>query len=122
MAVAIVASRVRSVVLTVRTALTAAGLTVFVFLAALSVIGAPPGATPDRQQIGLASSLDQMLERNNCSTTGFGRDVIPSQAVILTPDGATSLVSFDHGWKVFEGKRPGQLVAVCLGAGTPAAG
>jgi hypothetical protein len=41
--------------------------------------------------------------------------VIPSRAVVRRPDGSTDLVSFDQGWKVFNGERPGELVAVCLG-------
>jgi hypothetical protein len=114
MAAAIVRSRVESVVTTVRTALTAAGLTTLVCLAALSVIGAPPPPVP-AQQLGLASGLDEMLKRNNCSVTGFGPDVIPSKAIVTSPGGVTELVSFDHGWKVFEGRKPGELVAVCLG-------
>lgn len=114
MAVAIAHSRVESMVLTVRTALTAAGLTILVCLAAISVIGAPPESAPT-QQLGLASGLDKMLERNNCSTTGFGPEVIPSKAIVTSPGGITELVSFDYGWKVFEGQKPGELIAVCLG-------
>lgn len=121
MATAIAHPRVESMVLTVRTALTAAGLTILVCLAAISVIGAPPQAAPT-QQLGLASGLDKMLERNNCSTTGFGPEVIPSKAIVTSPGGITELVSFDYGWKVFEGKRPGELVAVCLGRKPVAAG
>lgn len=121
MATAISPSRVESMVLTVRTALTAAGLTILVCLAAISVIGAPPEAAPT-QQLGLASGLDKMLERNNCSTTGFGPEVIPSKAIVTSPGGVTQLVSFDYGWKVFEGRKPGELVAVCLGRKPVAAG
>lgn len=107
-------TRLESTVLSLRSALTAGGLTLLVGLGAMSVLGQEP--TPPTDQLGLsARGLDRMLERNHCSTTGFGKDVIPSKAVIRRPDGSTDLVSFDRGWKVFNGDKPGELVAVCLG-------
>lgn len=109
-------TRLESTVLSLRSALTAGGLTLLVGLGAMSVLGQEPA--PPIDQIGLsARGLDRMLERNHCSTTGFGRDVIPSSAVVRRADGTTALVSFDQGWKVFNGERPGELVAVCLGRG-----
>lgn len=118
MGVAITRSHVESAVLSVRTALTAAGITLLVGVGALSVIGAPPDA-PAPEQIGLSSGLDRMLERNRCSTTGFDADVIPSKAIVTDTRGTSQLVSFDYGWQVFEGRKPGQLVAVCLGRREP---
>jgi hypothetical protein len=114
MAAAIARSGVESTLLSARAALTAAALTLLVCLGAISVIGAPPEAAVP-EQLGLSSGLSRMLERNNCSTTGFAPDVIPSKAIVIRPSGVSELVSFDYGWQVFEGTRPGQLVAVCLG-------
>ena len=105
----------------VRTALTAAALTLLVGLSAASLIGAPP---PPAQQLDLSvrdEATSRLLERNNCSTTGFEPDVIPAKAVIRDRAGRTRLVSFDRGWAVFNNERPGQLVAVCLGRTTTSA-
>lgn len=99
----------------VRTALTAAALTLLVGLSAASVLSAPP---PPAEQLGLSvqdKATARLLDRNNCSTTGFEHDVIPATAVIRDQAGRTRLVSFDRGWAVFNRERPGQLVAVCLG-------
>ncbi len=116
MAVAITRSGVESAFLSMRAALTAGSLTLLVALGALSVFGAPPEAAPPTLQLGMSSKvLDRMLERYNCSITGFEPDVIPSKAVVTSPSGIAEVVSFDYGWQVFEGAKPGELVAVCLG-------
>jgi hypothetical protein len=104
----------RAALTSIRTATTAGAMTMLVGLGALSVIAAPQPQAPE--QIGLSSRpLDAMMERNRCSYTGFDRDVIPSTAIIRTPEGETQLVSFDHGWAVFSGEAAGELVALCLG-------
>lgn len=106
---------VRTTVTSLRTALTAAALTLLVGLGAVSVIAAPQ---PPAQRIDLSGqdeATNRLLERNNCSTTGFDPDVIPESAVIRDGAGRTRVVSFDYGWAVFNRERPGQLVAVCLG-------
>lgn len=121
MPAAITRSRLESAVLSARTALTAGGLTLLVGVGAISVISAPPEAAVP-EQIGLSSGLDRMLERNHCSTTGFEPDVIPSKAIVINARGVSELVSFDHGWEVFEGEKPGELVAVCLGRRASARG
>ena len=107
----------RTVVTSLRTALTAAALTLLVGLGAVSVLASPQ---PPAEQLGLSvqdEATSRLLERNNCSTTGFDPDVIPTTAVIRDAVGETRVVSFDHGWAVFNNERPGDLVAVCLGAG-----
>ena len=105
----------RTTVTSIRTALTAGALTLLVGLGALSVLSAPQ---PPAEQLGLSvqdEATSRILERNNCSTTGFGPDVIPAAAVIRDGHGRTRVVSFEHGWAVFNNERPGELVAVCLG-------
>ncbi|MCL2542500.1 MAG: hypothetical protein FWE71_08595 [Nocardioidaceae bacterium] len=103
-----------SIAINVRTALTAGALTLLFGLGAVSVLIQPP--TTGTSEIGLsARPLDHMMSHNRCSYTGFGTEVIPSKAIVEDPSGRTRLVSFDVGWKVFTGKRDGQLVAVCLG-------
>jgi hypothetical protein len=112
----------RTAATSVRTALTAAALTLLVGLGAVSVLSAPQ---PPAEQLGLSvqdEATSRLLERNHCSTTGFEADVIPSSAVIRDHAGHTRVVSFEHGWAVFKNERPGQLVAVCLGPRPAAAG
>jgi len=95
-----------------RTALTAASLTLVAGLGTISVLTQPQPPA----ELGLSSRpMDRMLERNNCSLTGFPPEVVPRTAVIRDADGRTRLVSFDRGWAVFNGDRAGELVAVCLG-------
>ncbi|KAA1427675.1 hypothetical protein [Nocardioides antri] len=99
----------------VRTALTAGSLTLLMGLGAVSVLTAPQ---PPAEHLGLSGqdkATSRLLERNNCSTTGFNPEVIPTTAVIRDAVGRTRLVTFDEGWAVFNNERPGELVAVCLG-------
>lgn len=112
----------RTAVTSLRRAMTAGALTLLVGLGALSVLSAPQ---PPAERLGLSGQDEQtsrLLQRNKCSTTGFGPDVIPASAVIRDEYGRTRLVTFDHGWAVFNNERPGELVAVCLGRPRPAAG
>ncbi|WP_183093700.1 hypothetical protein [Nocardioides stalactiti] len=105
----------RTAVTSLRTAMTAGALTLLVGLGAVSVLTAPQ---PPAEHIGLSvqdKATSRILERNNCSTTGFEPEVIPTTAVIRDRVGRTRVVSFDHGWAVFNRERPGELVAVCLG-------
>jgi len=110
----------RTVATSIRTATTAAALTLLVGLGAVSVLGAPQ---PPADHLGLSvqdEATSRLLERNRCSTTGFGPEVIPATAVIRDRSGHTKVVSFERGWAVFNNERPGELVAVCLGR--PASG
>ena len=105
----------RTTVTSLRTALTAAALTLLVGLGAATVLSAPQ---PPAENLGLSvedEATARLLERNDCSTTGFAPEVIPRTAVIRDTAGRIKLVSFDHGWAVFNDERPGELVAVCLG-------
>ena len=111
----------RAVLTSVRTATTVGALTMLLGLGAVSVVAGPSDPTGPTQQLGVsARPMDKLMERNRCSFTGFDRSVIPSTALIRTPEGATRLVSFDQGWAVFSGEAPGELVAVCLGPKTGA--
>lgn len=60
-----------------------------------------------------SSRTARMMERFECSQTGFGSGVIPNSALIHL-DGRVKRVSFDRGWAVFTGDKPGTLMAVCL--------
>ncbi len=113
-------SWLRTAVMSFRTAMTAAALTLLMGLGAASFLDSPE---PPADHLGLSvqdEATSRLLERNNCSTTGFEPDVIPSAAVIRDRAGRAKVVSFDHGWAVFNNERPGELVAVCLGRPTSA--
>jgi hypothetical protein len=56
--------------------------------------------------------VHRLMDRYQCSETGFGSDVIPDSALIYL-GGRVTRVSFDHGWAVFTGDQPGMLMAVC---------
>ena len=58
------------------------------------------------------SRVTRLMDRFECSQTGFGADVIPRGALIHL-DGRVERVSFDRGWEVFTGDAPGTLMAVC---------
>jgi len=59
-----------------------------------------------------ASRVSHLMDRFQCSSTGFGPDVVPRSALIDL-DGRVRHVSFDRGWAVFTGDAPGTLMAVC---------
>lgn len=98
-----------------RTSTTVAALTLLVAFGGLGSVAMRPPTDPARRIDMSSGPLDSLMQENRCSPTGFDRDVIPSKAIIRTPDGATELVSFDRGWAVFLGEAAGELVAVCLG-------
>ncbi|TNM41867.1 hypothetical protein FHP29_07765 [Nocardioides albidus] len=105
----------RVAVHSLRTATTVAALTLLVGFGAVSNVSSMRPADPAPRVDMSSGPLDAMMEQNRCSVTGFDRDVVPTQAIVRTPDGATELVSFDRGWAVFSGEIAGELVAVCLG-------
>ncbi|MCR1784672.1 hypothetical protein KVF89_19170 [Nocardioides carbamazepini] len=105
----------RVAVHSVRTAITVAALTLLVAFGAISPSASPRPTGPARHLDMSSGPLDAMMQANRCSVTGFDRSVIPSKAIVRTPDGTTELVSFDRGWAVFSGEVAGELVAVCLG-------
>ena len=57
----------------------------------------------------------RMMERLDCSTSGFGGAAEPRSAIVRGPGGKVRAVTFAEGWTVHTdaGSR-GTLVAVCL--------
>ncbi len=99
----------------VRTAITIAALTLLVGLGSLTASPDPAPPTPSHQIDMTSGPLESLMQQNRCSVTGFDRSIIPSNAIVRTPDGLNEVVTFDRGWAVFRGQAPGELVAVCLG-------
>lgn len=58
--------------------------------------------------------VQRVMTKHQCSTSGFGTEKDPSSALITNSQGKLRMVSFEKGWDVFTGNRPGTLVAVCL--------
>ena len=54
----------------------------------------------------------RLSERLDCSAAGFGPEVIPASALVQVA-GRVRPVTFDEGWAVHTGERPGRLLAVC---------
>lgn len=109
----------RVVVQAIRTASTTGALTLLIGFGAVNMISAPHSPPAAEQQGMSTGPLDAMMQQNRCSFTGFDKSVIPSKAIVRTAEGATEVVSFDHGWAVFSGEVAGELVAVCLGPAKP---
>jgi hypothetical protein len=59
--------------------------------------------------------LDRAVADHECSYSGYGEGgTVPASALITTPRGVLRKVSFEVGWDVYNGHRPGTLIAVCL--------
>jgi hypothetical protein len=59
----------------------------------------------------LPSRVQQLIERHDCSTTGFD-GATPVSALVRRPDGRLRLVAYERG--LFTLARAGNVVAVCL--------
>ena len=59
----------------------------------------------------LPRNAQRMIDRHDCSTTGFDT-VNPMSALVRRPDGRLRLVAYDRG--LFALARAGNVVAVCL--------
>ncbi|WP_278258440.1 hypothetical protein [Nocardioides convexus] len=80
---------IRVTVHSFRTATTVAGLTLLLGFGALGATTTPTPAAPS-ESVGLsAGPLDDLMQHNRCSVTGFDRTVVPSQAIVRTPEGET---------------------------------
>ncbi|MDP2773486.1 MAG: hypothetical protein Q8O61_07990, partial [Nocardioides sp.] len=60
-----------------------------------------------------SAAVERAIRRHRCSVVGFDAGVEPRSALVRR-DGKLRHVSFDDGWQVFTGDRPGTLIAVCL--------
>ena len=60
-----------------------------------------------------SATVEKAIRRHRCSVVGFGAGVEPRSALVRR-EGKLRHVSFDAGWEVFTGERPGTLIAVCL--------
>lgn len=111
--------RVVRTVTNLRRIMTALALGAVVGYGGLTAVGgSEPATTPDP----LVSTDDveaDLMERHQCSVTGFDGDTIPSEAILRPDEGPPRVVSFDRGWESFTGDAPGTLVAVCLGPTHP---
>ena len=65
------------------------------------------------EPLGFAPVVERAIRRHDCSVVGFDAGVEPRSALVRH-HGRLRHVSFDAGWAVFTGERPGQLIAVCL--------
>jgi hypothetical protein len=79
---------------------------------------AQPGVATNRP--GDQRVVERAVVDHQCSYAGFGATGIPSSALIRTAHGELRQVSFDVGWDVYNGKRPGTLIAVCMDETDPA--
>lgn len=87
---------------------------------AVSAAGTTPDGVSAAQELSVPSPaapageerLERLVERHDCSATGFGADVIPGSSLVLQ-DEVIRHVSFDDGWAVYTGEQAGTLLAVC---------
>ena len=90
------------------------GLLTFVVVGGLHATApsADPGVNAE------ADAYQRVVQRavadHHCSYAGYGDEAIPASALIRTTAGEVRQVSFEVGWDVYNGKRPGELIAVCL--------
>jgi hypothetical protein len=57
--------------------------------------------------------VQRALVDHHCSYSGLGDTSVPASALIRTKAGEIRQVSFSVGWEVYNGRRPGTLIAVC---------
>jgi len=88
-------------------------------LTVLAVAGGLPTASPD--ETGTASVDDayqRVVERavtdQRCSSREPNSAARDAAALIRTARGDVRVVSFEKAWDVYNGKRPGDLIAVCV--------
>jgi hypothetical protein len=89
-------------------------------LLSIVVVGGIRIETPDADPSAQTASeaYERVVQRavaaHNCSFEGYGDSAIPASALIRTTAGEVRQVSFEVGWDIYNGKRPGTLIAVCL--------
>jgi hypothetical protein len=90
-------------------------------LVALSTLGGLPGVSSTAGSGG-PGSVDEAYQRvveraasdQRCAPQALGPQTHAVSALIRTSGGNVRVVSFEKGWDVYNGKRPGSLIAVCL--------
>ena len=65
--------------------------------------------------------MQRLIDRHNCSTTGFGA-ASPVSALVRAGDGRLRLFAFDRGWQLFTSHGDTTLVALCLDSPPRASG
>jgi hypothetical protein len=75
-----------------------------------------PGADPAWAKYTEAHNrvVGRAMTHHECSHSGFDAGTVPASALIQTDAGIVRQVSFEVGWDVYNGRRPGTLIAVCL--------
>lgn len=83
--------------------------------AAATTAGPTEGVTAAQEVSAPAAGqarLDKLVNLHDCSAAGFGADVIPGSSLVLQDDKVRH-VSFDDGWAIYTGEKPGTLLALC---------
>jgi hypothetical protein len=101
-----------------RTALVAVKVTVVGSIAVAGWATQTAGDAPAGGYAGYAvddqpSRVDKVLDRHDCSITGFD-SAQPLSAIVRSASGRLRFVPFDTGWQVFTRDGAAELVAVCL--------
>jgi hypothetical protein len=89
-------------------------------LLTLVVVGGLHAATPSAHQDDRTENdayhrvIERAVSDHRCSYSGFDSGNVPTSALIQNARGEVRQVTFEVGWDVYNGKRPGKLIAVCL--------
>ncbi|MDN4171998.1 hypothetical protein QWY28_03490 [Nocardioides sp. SOB77] len=108
-------AQVSSLLLAVKAAVLASVLALTVTTGMAASGSTTPDARPPAMAMDYSTqAVQRVMAEHNCSSTGFAPGTQPDSALVRTTGGRLRIVSFDRGWDVFTGRRPGLLVAVCL--------
>jgi len=92
-------------------------------LLALVLVGGLGTASPGGEDTPGDDAYQRVVQRaaadHRCSFSGLRTDARAASALIRAPDGTVRVVSFERGWEVYNGRRPGRLLAVCLDGRRP---
>ena len=97
------------------------GAVVFTATAAtVAAIGAGTHDSPHQWREGVPlieqapARTQQIMERYDCSFTGYDHDATPRSAIVQRPSGRLDAVTFDEGWRAYTTDGGANLVALCL--------
>ena len=88
--------------------------------AAVAAIGASSQDGPRQWREGVTvieqapARTQQIMERYDCSFTGYDHDATPRSAIVQRPSGRLDAVTFDEGWRAYTIDGCANLVALCL--------